>query len=269
MIRWRNFQPQAALFRSGNTSSSNNRYTYTGREWDAGLSLYHFRARMYDPAAGRFVSRDPIGYTDGANSYAHLLGETLTSTDPTGLCKEGWNGSACVNYSIWVEGVHYAESDLFNDKWWINRGAYFSGTVTIFASFNDSINCCCPERSVQVNINNRTTLNVRYYQVSTRLTTIRTAITSLFGPLWVKAMLYSATSLDIAENLKQAADVRDKAGNAIELTPSAVCIAGIAGINAYASQTFSVRSGDPPGGFPNLSTERRIWLTHSGKTCEN
>jgi RHS repeat-associated protein len=41
------------------TSASNNRYTYTGREWDQDLSLYHYRARMYDAVAGRFVSRDP------------------------------------------------------------------------------------------------------------------------------------------------------------------------------------------------------------------
>jgi RHS repeat-associated protein len=50
-------------------SASNNRYTYTGREWDEGLSLYHYRARLYDAVAGRFVSRDPIGYYDGYNLY--------------------------------------------------------------------------------------------------------------------------------------------------------------------------------------------------------
>ena len=31
------------------SSVENNRYTYTGREWDEGLALYHYRARMYDP----------------------------------------------------------------------------------------------------------------------------------------------------------------------------------------------------------------------------
>jgi RHS repeat-associated protein len=37
-----------------------NRYIYTGREWDEGLSLYHFRARMYDAVCGRFCGRDPL-----------------------------------------------------------------------------------------------------------------------------------------------------------------------------------------------------------------
>jgi RHS repeat-associated protein len=67
-------------------SAEDNRYTYTGREWDADLALYHFRARMYDPKAGRFLGRDPLGFVDGANvyrAYFHLLG-----TDPQGTgCK--------------------------------------------------------------------------------------------------------------------------------------------------------------------------------------
>ena len=44
------------------SSSESNRYTYTGREHDEALDLYHYRARMYDSASGRFVSKDPIGY---------------------------------------------------------------------------------------------------------------------------------------------------------------------------------------------------------------
>jgi RHS repeat-associated protein len=51
------------------SSTYANRYTYTGREWDADLRLYHFRARWYDPATGGFVSRDPLGYVDGMSLY--------------------------------------------------------------------------------------------------------------------------------------------------------------------------------------------------------
>ena len=63
-------------------SPSDNRYTYTGREWDDGLSLYHYRARMYDAVAGRFVSRDPIGYAIGPNLFAAYF--KLSETDPSG-----------------------------------------------------------------------------------------------------------------------------------------------------------------------------------------
>src|SRR6056297_1175347 len=63
-------------------SAYGNRYTYTGREWDDELGLYHFRARMYDPVAGRFCSRDPIGYIDGMSLYrGYFVGRGV---DPLG-----------------------------------------------------------------------------------------------------------------------------------------------------------------------------------------
>jgi len=68
------------------TSAISNRYTYTGREWDQALALYHYRARMYDPVAGRFVSRDPLGYTEYfLQSYQYVSSSVLTLIDPFGL----------------------------------------------------------------------------------------------------------------------------------------------------------------------------------------
>ncbi|MFN7575910.1 MAG: RHS repeat domain-containing protein, partial [Planctomycetota bacterium] len=64
-------------------SSFQNRYTYTGREWDPALRLYHFRARWLEPKAGRFIGRDPLGYVDGMGLYGAYLG--LSEVDPTGL----------------------------------------------------------------------------------------------------------------------------------------------------------------------------------------
>ncbi len=66
-------------------SSYNNRYMYTGREWDPVIVQYHYRARMYDPALGRFCSRDPIGYVDGANLFASYF--AMLYVDPNGLCQ--------------------------------------------------------------------------------------------------------------------------------------------------------------------------------------
>jgi RHS repeat-associated protein len=40
------------------------RFGYTGREQDAETGLDYYRARYYDSAAGRFISEDPLGYTD-------------------------------------------------------------------------------------------------------------------------------------------------------------------------------------------------------------
>ncbi|WP_197137963.1 RHS repeat protein [Crateriforma conspicua] len=79
------------------TSSENNRYTYTGREWDEELGLYHYRARMYDAEAGRFCSRDPIGYVNGQSLYrAYFVPDKL---DPSGL---EWVLSPYTGEYIWV-----------------------------------------------------------------------------------------------------------------------------------------------------------------------
>ena len=67
------------------TSAENNRYTCTGREWDESLEAYHFRARIYLPALGRFGSRDPIGYSGGMNAYQFVASNPMYFTDPSGL----------------------------------------------------------------------------------------------------------------------------------------------------------------------------------------
>ncbi len=73
------------------TSADNNRYMYTGREWDETLSLYHYRARMYDSISGRFLSRDPIGYVDGQNCFVAYFVHS-SRVDPSGFsCKDTCN----------------------------------------------------------------------------------------------------------------------------------------------------------------------------------
>jgi RHS repeat-associated protein len=68
------------------SSADNNRYAYTGREWDSTLSLYHYRARMYEPTSGRFAERDPIGYeAHSANLFQYVRSRGLSSVDPHGL----------------------------------------------------------------------------------------------------------------------------------------------------------------------------------------
>ncbi|AMV34095.1 tRNA nuclease WapA precursor [Pirellula sp. SH-Sr6A] len=66
------------------SSAINNRYTYTGREWDATLGLYHFRARWMSPWNGRFVQRDPSGYRDSKNAYVYVRNRPIRRIDPSG-----------------------------------------------------------------------------------------------------------------------------------------------------------------------------------------
>lgn len=63
-------------------------YTYTGREWDKETGLYFYRARYYDPYAGRFISQDPIGFAGGdVNLYGYVGNASIGFIDPLGLDK--------------------------------------------------------------------------------------------------------------------------------------------------------------------------------------
>jgi RHS repeat-associated protein len=64
-------------------------FGYTGREWDKETGLQNNRARPYDPATGRFISQDPIGFeARDPNLYRYVGNGVTTKTDPSGL--EEW-----------------------------------------------------------------------------------------------------------------------------------------------------------------------------------
>jgi RHS repeat-associated protein len=81
------------------SSTINNRYSYTGREWDATVGLYHFRARWMSPMTGRFLGRDPMRYVDGMSMYRAYF--AIKSTDPTG--KRDYSCVACIACTIAFE----------------------------------------------------------------------------------------------------------------------------------------------------------------------
>ncbi len=68
------------------SSAINNRYSYTGREWDATVALYHFRARWMSPKTGRSLGRDPIGFLGGRFSVVeYVRSNPERFGDPSGL----------------------------------------------------------------------------------------------------------------------------------------------------------------------------------------
>jgi RHS repeat-associated protein len=62
---------------------------YTAREV-AATGILYYRARYYEPTTGRFLSEDPLGYTEGPNFYAYANGDPVNNSDPMGLA------SSCV-----------------------------------------------------------------------------------------------------------------------------------------------------------------------------
>jgi RHS repeat-associated protein len=65
-----------------------NNFMYRGEQFDADLSLYYLRARYYNPATGRFLSRDPAdGQTWNPKSmhkYIYASGNPVNRVDPRG-----------------------------------------------------------------------------------------------------------------------------------------------------------------------------------------
>jgi RHS repeat-associated protein len=78
-------------FLTNSTGSATNWFRYTGRQFDSNTALYYYRARYYDPVAGRFLSEDPARFSAGVNFYAYVQNNPLDFTDPFVLCGAGKN----------------------------------------------------------------------------------------------------------------------------------------------------------------------------------
>jgi RHS repeat-associated protein len=79
---------------TASTGTVTNPFQYTARELDSETSIYYYRARYYDPGAGRFSSEDPIRIGGGINFYRYAGNDPVKLIDPYGLAQ-------CF-YSIWM-----------------------------------------------------------------------------------------------------------------------------------------------------------------------
>ena len=85
-----------------NTSSFNNRFLFTGREY-LGAWIYEYRARVYHSGLGRFMSEDPKLFDAGDyNLFRYCHNDPIDFTDPMGLTGKingagtaRWNSQLC------------------------------------------------------------------------------------------------------------------------------------------------------------------------------
>lgn len=83
---------------TASTGSLVNPFQYTARESDTETGLYYYRARYYDPAAGRFLNEDPAIFDGGINLYGYVLNNPSNFVDPRGLaprCVPTTSGIVC------------------------------------------------------------------------------------------------------------------------------------------------------------------------------
>ena len=72
------------------SGTGNTEYRFTGQQDDATLGYTYLRARYYDPATGRFLSKDPFPglVTDPGSQhhYSYVQNNPANLTDPSGRC---------------------------------------------------------------------------------------------------------------------------------------------------------------------------------------
>jgi len=92
----------------------------SGEQYDSDLGLYYLRARYYNPATGRFLSRDPLNGNafdpKTLHKYLYAGGDPVNATDPTGkgIVETVWNWAKSVAATVveasWVK--HFVASCL-------------------------------------------------------------------------------------------------------------------------------------------------------------
>ncbi len=104
-LRYRVF---GGILQDTGTASS---ITYSDDLWNAGddfreLGIARLGARLYDPAVGRFLQRDPIMFPGSAsqrNPYAFAFNDPVNYSDPSGLCPD--DVDACIGRTADVDVV--------------------------------------------------------------------------------------------------------------------------------------------------------------------
>src|SRR5260370_32605023 len=69
----------------GTNSTVGMPYTYTGQCCDPETGLLYYKNRYFSAGLGRFLSRDPLGYSDSLNMYEYTRSRPTFATDSLGL----------------------------------------------------------------------------------------------------------------------------------------------------------------------------------------
>jgi len=88
---------------------------FTGRRLDSETGLQLNRNRFFHSKLGRWVNRDPIGYSNSMNLFEYVLGRPTYFVDSTGLIGVFDDGSQIGG--DWGDLIDFGK-DQFKDKVW-------------------------------------------------------------------------------------------------------------------------------------------------------
>jgi RHS repeat-associated protein len=128
-----------------------NPYFFTGRQLDAESGIYFYRARYYNSAEGRFLTRDPLGYSNGMNLYEYVRSRPTFAADPRGLAPIIYKGDLkcdpCppARGPAMLCGTVEVELNWNYDRKNPNIPIGFRFTrAPVAGGANDPCKCCCP-----------------------------------------------------------------------------------------------------------------------------
>ncbi|MFZ1220872.1 MAG: RHS repeat-associated core domain-containing protein, partial [Chthoniobacterales bacterium] len=100
-------------------------FGYTGHYFHqpSGLNLTLYR--VYSPAMGRWISKDPIGENGGVNLYAYVGNAAIGRTDPLGLCQ-----APVYNPSVWNDPAYVGINNCYSYACDVRHATPSPGTIT-------------------------------------------------------------------------------------------------------------------------------------------
>ncbi|MFN9245594.1 MAG: RHS repeat domain-containing protein, partial [Planctomycetota bacterium] len=135
------------------TSSFENRYTYTAREWDPTLRLYYFRARWLEPKAGRFIGREPINslpFLIAIANSSSLFARPFAEVNPTGRAgiplrftatiqsESDWKNKSSIGSDHWeVTDLYCKAAAKYPGNGWLRCACDVSGLIDLAIRFID------------------------------------------------------------------------------------------------------------------------------------
>jgi RHS repeat-associated protein len=122
-VIWREeYHPYGERIASAPEASTNSRW-YAGHPADPGTGLICMGARWYDPAVGRFISVDPVAFTEGNaqtfNRYAYANNNPHRYIDPSGgsvLALSDWYDFAKDVGGLLVTEIVYTTAVIVGDE---------------------------------------------------------------------------------------------------------------------------------------------------------
>ncbi|MBV5327356.1 MAG: hypothetical protein JZU65_06915 [Chlorobium sp.] len=118
----------------GISETTPNPFRYVGRYgvMDEGNGYLFMRARYYDAEAGKFISKDPLGFGGGdLNVYNYVGGNPLVGIDPSGLTSKSVDATIAAGPALTGSIIYDDNGDIYLSVGeGLGVGTGFSATIT-------------------------------------------------------------------------------------------------------------------------------------------